>query len=249
MLLKCVIYTTAVSTESSHDSGPFYPATVSIKPALTYFTVGNLCFHLSVCSVTVLRVSLLFSHNVQCLNVFLFFLIFMCHIFPSVSKSGNDECFLCILCLIWRHLMHQPGQDKTTSVNHRFNKDVILGYWFPSHCSYWLCKMQGPISGAWIYGCILIRQQSHMHYKNCFHPSRLSTQRVIVSLRIRHQPKWLMTLQLSKLPFMSSVLLIKIVLVMKCLLIRHMKETKPDMNQQTDNKWADSIIWLMWHDF
>lgn len=148
MLLKCVIYTTAVSTESSRDSGPFYPATVSIKPALTYFTVGNLCFHLSVCSVTILRVSLLFSHNVQCLNVFLFFLIFMCHIFPSVSKSGNDEWFLCVLCLIWRHLMHQPGQDKTTSVNHRFNKDVILGYWFPSHCSYWLCKMQGPISGA-----------------------------------------------------------------------------------------------------
>lgn len=80
---------------------------------------------------------------------FFCFSSFLCVIFfPSVSKSGNDECFLCVLCLIWRHLMHQPGQDKTTSVNHRFNKDVILGYWFPSHCSYWLCKMQGPISGA-----------------------------------------------------------------------------------------------------
>lgn len=64
----------------------------------------------------------------------------------------------------------------------------------------------------WSYVCILIKQQPHVHYKNCFHPSHLAAQCVIVLLCARHQSKWFMMLRLSKLPFTSSSPLIKIVL-------------------------------------
>lgn len=154
MLLKCVIYTTAVSTASSRDSGPFYPATMPIKPALTYFMAANLCFHVSFCSVAILRASLLFSNNVQCLNVLSVFHIFMCHIFPSVSKTVSDKWLLFVFVHFVSHpdsisYINQHRTKQTTSVNTvKFNKDVNLFYWFPLHCSYWLYKIQGPISGA-----------------------------------------------------------------------------------------------------
>lgn len=146
-------------------------------------------------------------------------------IFHPCEKQKFKRGFLFPTCiLISQQLIHQL-RDENSSVNtfqstspkeKGLNKDVNLCYWFTLHLNLWrwgTAAHQPCVHSCWIYGCIIIRQWPHLHSKNCFHPSHLTTQCVILPLCVRHQSKWFMTLRLSKLPFISSLLLIKIMSV------------------------------------